>query len=282
MVRSIIVEAGATKSDWVVIDGNGNRLAQFRSRGINVSAMRMDEVKSVLSEVLDSEHINQDIKGVYIYVAGVVTEPIRAEIISHIQSVLPSAEVDVQDDLMGAARAVCGKQPGIVAILGTGSNACRYDGKSITRNVYSGGYILGDEGGAAALGKMFLSDYLKDIVPAQVAADFAREFDASYSAIVEGVYRSASPSGYLGSLAPFILQHMDDEYMARIIRCNLESFADRFLSKYETDRLPVGVVGGFAWACQDMLMLVLKERGIRLSRILKSPIDGLVDYHSGC
>ena len=282
MSYSIIVEAGATKSDWVIVDSQANRLKQFKGRGINVSAMRMEEVKAVLSESLESECVDLDVKGIYLYVAGVVTDPIRNEVISHVRSVSSISEIEVNDDLMGAARSVCGKQPGIVAILGTGSNACSYDGTSVTRNVYSGGYVLGDEGSAATLGKMFLADFIKGLVPSEVADDFAKGYDASYAAIVEGVYRSPSPSGYLGSLAPFIVKHKANPYIENLIRQNFLSFVERTLSKYDVDALPVGFVGGFAYACSDMLTPILKERGIRITRFLKSPIDGLIDYHSGC
>lgn len=282
MSYSIIVEAGATKSDWVVVDCHGNRVKQFKGRGINVSAMRMEEVKDILSEYLVTELVDYGIQGMYIYVAGVVTDAIRSEVSAYLQTISAIKEIEINDDLMGAARAVCGRNPGIVAILGTGSNACSYDGKTVTRNVYSGGYVLGDEGSAATLGKMFLSDYIKGLVPSEVADDFAKEYDASYAAIVEGVYRSSSPSGYLGSLAPFILKHKDNQYISNMIRQNFLSFFDRTLAKYDVEGLPVGFVGGFAYACRDLLAPILKERGIRITRILKSPVDGLVDYHSGC
>lgn len=277
----ILVESGATKSDWRVVNGDGTTIRQFLKSGMNVSTMKMDAILATISDTFKAEGLDLlGAKGFYLYTAGVVTDQIRKEIASHVQSISSIEDVDVQDDLMGAARAVCGREPGIAAILGTGSNACFYDGVSIHRNVYSGGFILGDEGSGARLGKLFLSDFLKGYVPDNVAEDFSKEFDSSYAAIVEGVYRSSSPSGYLGSLAPFILSHKDNGYIKNLIEGNFEAFIDRMLSKYDIYRYPVGLVGGFAWACRDILQPMLLERGIRVSNILKSPVEGLCGYHS--
>lgn len=277
----ILIESGATKSDWRVVNGDGATIRQFLKPGMNVSTMKMEDILATVTDAFETEGLNAlDARGFYLYTAGVVTDQIRKEIASHVQSILSIEDVDVQDDLMGAARAVCGREPGIAAILGTGSNACFYDGVSIHRNVYSGGFILGDEGSGARLGKLFLSDFLKGYVPDNVAEDFSKKFDSSYAAIVEGVYRSSSPSGYLGSLAPFILSHKDNGYIRNLIEGNFEAFIDRMLSKYDISRYPVGLVGGFAWACRDILQLMLLERGIRVSNILKSPAEGLCSYHS--
>ena len=277
----ILVESGATKSDWRLVDGNGNTVRQFLKPGMNVSTMRMEDILATITDAFETESLKAlDARGFYLYTAGVVTDQIRKEIAPHVQSISKISDIDVQDDLMGAARAVCGREPGIAAILGTGSNACFYDGSGIHRNVYSGGFILGDEGSGARLGKLFLSDFLKGYVPADVADDFTKRYDASYPAIVEGVYRSPSPSGYLGSLAPFILSHQDNEYIRNLIAGNFEAFIERMLSKYDVSRYPVGVVGGFAWACRDILQPMLLERGIRVSNILKSPVEGLCGYHS--
>ena len=277
----ILVESGATKSDWRVVNGDGATIRQFLKPGMNVSTMKMEDILATVTDAFETEDLNAlDARGFYLYTAGVVTDQIRKEIASHVQSISSIEDVDVQDDLMGAARAVCGREPGIAAILGTGSNACFYDGVSIHRKVYSGGFILGDEGSGARLGKLFLSDFLKGYVPDNVAEDFSKEFDSSYAAIVEGVYRSSSPSGYLGSLAPFILSHKDNGYIKNLIEGNFEAFIDRMLSKYDISRYPVGLVGGFAWACRDILKPMLLERGIRVSNILKSPAEGLCSYHS--
>ena len=275
----IIVESGATKSAWRILDAEGNIVREFFRMGMNVSTMRMEDVIGVISEAFLSEEL-YGCTEFYLYTAGVVTESVRKIISEHIRSISDIESIDVQDDLVGAARAVCGRQPGIVAILGTGSNACFYDGKSVSRNVYSGGFIIGDEGSAATLGKLFLSDFIKNLVPADVAEDFSKEFKSDYASIVEGVYRSESPSGYLGSLAPFIVRHKDNPYIRSLIYGNFEAFADRILLKYDVENYPVGVVGGFGYACREIVEPLMAAKGVRLSCIMKAPIEGLCKYHS--
>ena len=275
----IIVESGATKSDWRVLDRNGQEIKRFFRAGMNVSTMRTEDVKETLAEAISSEDLG-NAGGFYLYTAGVVTPEIGGELKDHIRSLSCIADIDIQNDLMGAARGACGHEPGIAAILGTGSNTCFYDGESLSQKVYSGGYVIGDEGSGASLGKRFLADYIKGLVPDPVASDFAREFDASYTGIVQGVYRSPSPSGYLGSLAPMILRHYDQPYVKNLVDRNFQDFIERSLLRYDVAAYPVGIVGGFGWACRDILRPLCEKAGIRISRFIKAPIEGLCDYHT--
>ena len=275
----LIVESGATKSDWRVISKDGKEMKRIIAEGVNVSTMRMDAIKNIISET--AGQLAQDgISEIYFYTAGVVTEDISSELKSVLNRTIPCAICDIQNDLTAAARAVCGHSTGIAAILGTGSNSCLFDGEKIIQRVYSCGYIIGDEGSAATLGKFFIADFLKGLVPAEVAADFASRYDSDYATIVQNVYSSeASPSGYLGSFAPFIMEHYSDEYIRELVEGNFRSFIRRSLKQYDTERYPVGVVGGFGYALKDIFAKVAEEEGVKISRFIKEPIDGLIDYH---
>ena len=274
----VIVESGATKSEWRVLDRDGREIKRFLRAGTNVSTMRMKEVKAMLTEAILSEGLEQ-VDGFYLYTAGIVTQEIHLELVEHLRSLSCLGEIDVQNDLMGAARGACGHEAGIAAILGTGSNTCFYDGESLSQKVYAGGYVIGDDGSGAALGKLFLADFIKGLVPDPLAADFAKEFDASYAGIVQGVYKSPSPSRYLGSIAPLILRHYDEPYAKALVDRNFQVFIDRSLLRYDVACYPVGIVGGFGWACQDILRPLCEKAGIRISRFVKSPIEGLCAYH---
>ena len=275
----ILVESGATKSDWRVLGEHGNVKNQAFLPGMNLSTMRMEDILGILSEAFDSGMFHGGIKGFYLYAAGVVTDSVRDKLTTYLRSRADIDDVDIEDDLTGAARAVCGHSPGIAAILGTGSNACFYDGTAVSREVYSGGYILGDEGSAATLGKLFLSDYLKGMVPENVAEDFRRSFDSTYTAIIDGVYHSASPSAFLGSLAPFIVSYMDVPYISGLIKGNFKAYIDRILTRYDVSKYPVGIVGSFGWACRDILVPMLEQSGITVSKVIKDPVDELCKYH---
>ena len=274
----VIIESGATKSEWRILSEDGTEKRRFLKGGTNVSSMQLSTVCETLENAMKEEHL-QEAKGIYLYTAGVVTEPIRDALVRTFRAFAAAAEIDIQNDLMGAARGVCGHESGIVAILGTGSNTCFYDGQTISQKVYSGGYVIGDEGSGAALGKLFLSDWIKDLVPAELRKKLEGEFDSSYSAIVDGVYHSSSPSGYLGSFVPLLLPHIDHPYVKGLIDKNFQDFIDRALARYDTAKYPVGIVGGFAWQLQDILNNLLDKAGIRVARFVKAPIDGLYRYH---
>lgn len=275
----IIVESGATKSDWRLISGGGEQLDRKLFSGINVSTSSMAHNVATLREGL-AAFARPELDGIYFYTAGIVTPEVKCLMEKEIRALARVGEIEIQTDLMAAARAVCGRGSGIVAIVGTGSNTCFYDGREVSQKVRSGGYIIGDEGGGAVLGKLFLADFIKGLVPAEVADDFAARFDSSYSGIVEKVYRSDSPAGFLGSLAPFILSHYGNDYVKSLVDGNFRSFIERALKSYDTERYPVGVVGGFAWACKDIFSRICEEEGVRLGAFLPEPIQGLLRYHS--
>ena len=274
----IIVESGATKSDWRKIDENGVLVSRSLHQGTNVSSMKMDKVKCVLAEGLKAIEASPDDK-FYLYTAGVVTDDIRKELMEHILSLVDFKDIDIQNDLVGAARGALGRQTGVAAIMGTGSNTCFYDGEQVSQSVYSGGFVLGDDGSGAVLGKMFINDYLKKLIPDDVARDFESKFDASYMSIVENVYRGSAPAAYLGGFAPFIVSHYDNPHIKYLVDTNFQNFIDRSLKAYDTETYPVGIVGGFAYACRDIFVPMCEKAGIRLAGIIKEPIEGLINYH---
>lgn len=277
----MIIESGATKSDWRIIGDDGQEAGRLLAQGTNVSTMQMAAIRTVITEacrkIKDGYGIPDEI---FLYTAGVLTPEIVDDLHGFLHEVFPSVRSDVQNDLTGAARAACGHNAGIAAILGTGSNSCQYDGEKIVKRVYSSGFILGDEGSAATLGKLFISDFLKGIVPAEIAEDFSSRYPSDYATIVENVYRSkASPSGYLGGFAPFIMEYYDNPYIKELVDGNFRAFIRRSIKQYEFEKYPVGVVGGFGHALKDIFQRIADEEGIRISCFYPAPIEGLIDYH---
>lgn len=274
----IIVESGATKSDWRVFDSEGNQVKRLLLPGMNVSSMNTEEVCGILSEGLASID-DGPVEAFYMYTAGVVTDEVRERLAASVTGRTHCPKVDIQNDLVGAARSLFGTGSGIAAIMGTGSNTCFFDGKSVSQKVYSGGFIIGDEGSASALGKMFLTDFLKNRIPDDVADAFRKEFDASYEGIVAGVYKSPSPAKYLGGLAPFIVSHYDHPVIKALVDRNFENFINRSLLAYDTAVYPVGVVGGFGFACRDIFLPLCEKAGLRIATFSPEPINGLIKLH---
>lgn len=286
----IIVESGATKTDWCAAALDRAPI-ETRTAGMNLATMPQDVIESIVREAVTSlkeKGLGGDVSEVHFYAAGLIVAegeriPRQVEGLDAVlKSLFPGAEMEYASDLLDAARAVCGHNPGVAAIMGTGSNSCLFDGVKVVKNVRSAGFILGDEGGGARLGKLFMADFLKGLVPEPVAGEFAADFKVDYMTVVQNVYRGEAPSKYLGSFAPWILERYETcEYVRDLVEQNFRDFIERALMQYDVRKYPVGVVGGFGYANREILKKVAEPYGIRFSTIIPAPIEGLVEYHLG-
>lgn len=276
----LIVDAGATKSAWKWVNDRGQVVTDLTLPGINLAhqAGLLEELlpAETYSRLVEAFATYPGLKEIHFYGAGLLAEP--AMLKAFFASRCPGADVEYASDLLGAARAVCQRERGIAAILGTGSNSCFYDGEKIVRNVRSAGYILGDEGGGVALGRQFMADFLKGLVPEPVAGEFAAAFPVDYLTVVKEVYRGERPAAYLASFAPWILERYGRcDYVTALVEENFRSFIRRCIRQYEP--APVGIVGGFAKANETILRKVFDEEGIVISSLLRDPTEGLICYH---
>ena len=267
----LIVESGATKTDWCLVEG-GKPVRRLQTPGMNLSTIAAEANASVFADAVESF---TNVDEVHFYAAGLLEFP--AELDRIFKDRFPGVRCEYASDLLAAARAACGHEAGLAAILGTGSNTCHYDGEKIVRNIHGGGFIIGDEGSAAALGRLFLADLVKDLVPEELVEAFSAFHEVDYASVVRNVYKSPAPSRYLGSLAPFILEHRGEPYVDALVERNFRDLFERTLVRY--DRLPVGVVGGFGCACRAELERLGAGYGLTFSRFIPSPMEGLVDYH---
>lgn len=279
----LIVDSGATGCKWDFVEG-GTVVDHLVTEGVNFAHQAGELSSGPLAELL-SRH--PEVSAVHFYGAGLITgpggelPPSAQEAERFLRRFFPEARLAFASDLLAAARAVCGHGPGIAGILGTGSNSCLYDGERIVRNVHSSGYILGDEGGGAALGRAFMADFLKGLVPGVLSEAFAAAFPVDYSTVVREVYKGARPAAYLASFAPWILAHYDSsDYVRQLVDGNFRAFIDRCLAQYDYKQYPVGIVGGFGKACEGIFRRIAEGYGIRISAIADSPLEGLKRYHS--
>jgi len=267
----LIVESGATKTDWCLMGPDGP-VDRLQTPGMNLSTIADEANAAVFAKAVDAF---ENVTEVHFYAAGLLEFPTRLDRI--FRERFPRASFEYASDLLAAARAACGHGEGVAAILGTGSNTCHYDGEKIVRNIHGGGFIIGDEGSAAALGRMFLSDLVKELVPEELAEAFAAFHEADYTSVVRNVYKNTAPSRYLGSLAPFLLERREDPYVKALIDRNFRDLFERALIRYGA--YPVGVVGGFGCACRAELERLGAGYGLTFTRFIPSPMEGLIEYH---
>lgn len=273
----IIAESGATKTDWRALHDDGT-VTSVQTEGLNPMMMSHEEMGRVIGSAIPA--VNPEgrrVERIFFYGAGLVSPEAGAALASILDLWCPFAEAELHTDMEAAGRAVFGDGEGVVAIMGTGSNSCLWQEGMIVRNIRPGGFILGDEGSGAALGRMFLSDHIKGLVPEDLACVFDKAFSLDYAAIVKGVYRSEAPSRFVASFARFVCDNRAHGYAAGLIERNLRDFMERSLARYGCAK--VGVVGSFGCACRDELERIGKEYGLEFVKFVSSPVDGLVGYH---
>lgn len=276
----LIADAGGTKCHWAVAAEGGNEI--ITTAGINPFTMPAAETARVLQEELLPKLGDREISEIYYYGAGYIAgSATTQELENTICSLFPAAKVEVRSDMLGAARGLCGHERGVACILGTGANSALYDGENIEVNVRPLGYILGDEGSGAYIGRMVVSDALKGLMPGEIVDALYSENNTSYVEIIENVYRRPNANRYLASFAPFAKRHLDWPEVARCVDRAFEAFAERNLLQYEgITSVPVHFTGGIAGAFEDRLRAVLGRYSITVGRIDASPIEGMVKYHT--
>ena len=281
----LIADSGSTKTDWVLIDGT-TVVARYLTQGINPFHQSGNDILTILRlELLpqlpsDRLQATDDALQIYFYGSGVrpELEPLMHRLLTE---VFPHSEVvSAHGDLLGAARAVCGNSPGVAAILGTGANSGLYDGTRIVQNTPPLGYILGDEGSGAVLGERFLNALYKGFLPATLLETFEHDQQMDMATVISRVYRQPMANRFLASLSPFISSHLDVPEVSQLVVDNFRSFFRRNVVQYQRPELPVGFVGSVAYYYQRQLQEAAAVEGFTVGSILKSPIEGLVQYHS--
>lgn len=279
----LIADSGSTKADWVLLEND--KRASFSTAGFNpffVDSTRVeDELKSdLIPDLADATDINS-ITEVHFYGAGCSSNE-RCEVIAKaLRHLFPEAGIFVEHDLLAAARALCGREAGIAAILGTGSNSCYYNGQEIVRNITALGYILGDEGSGGHMGRKLIKVYLNNEMPEELSKAFNKEYDLSTNDILTAVYSKTLPNRFLAGFSKFLSNHIDHEFCVETVNACLNKFFDRHICKYDQHKeLPLHIVGSVGYIFVEQLKQIAASRGIALGRVLKSPLEGLVEYHS--
>ena len=276
----LVADAGGTKCHWAVV--GGSTCGIISTSGINPVTMSTSQTSAVLRDELLPQLHDTQISEIYFYGAGCIYgAAATSELERTMHDVFPTAKIEIRSDMLGAARALCGRERGVACILGTGSNSALYDGVRIVSNVPPLGYILGDEGGGACIGRMVVADALKGLMPREIVEALYEECHTSYTDIIENVYRRPNANRFLASFVPFAARHIGKAEIARCVDRAFEAFAERNLLQYDgITSTPVHFTGGVAAAFGSRLRSVLGRYSIEVGRIEASPIDAMVKYHT--
>lgn len=271
----LIADSGSTKTDWCI-----DNAPIIHTTGINPFHLSTEDIQHILThELLPQLPKETSLSTIYFYGAGCTPEK-SVQLQKIFQQAFPQATIEISSDLLGAARALCGNQAGIACILGTGSNSCYYDGKEIASNVPPLGYILGDEGSGAVLGKRLVGDCLKKQLPDNLYHSFLATFNLTPATIIDRVYRQPQANRFLASLTPFLSKNRDVPEIHHLLVTCFTEFFQRNVMQYDYTNLPVHFVGSIAWYFQDEIKEAATNLGIQTGLFIKHPIERLKAFHS--
>lgn len=278
-IMYLIADSGSTKTDWALIDG-ATVAGRFKTQGINPFHQNEETMRQIIRTELLPQLDETAVVRVFFYGSGC-----RMEFVPLMQLIIgeafPHAQcIEAYGDLLGAARAVCGGTEGIACILGTGANSCLYDGERIVMNTPPLGYILGDEGSGAVLGKQFLNALFKNQLPASLRDDFLVTNSITMGDVIHRVYCQPLANRFLASVALYIHDHLDVPQLNQMVIDNFRNFFQLNVLQYGRSDLKVGAVGGMAYYFSDQLKTAAAMEGFDIGEVMRTPIRGLISYHS--
>ena len=277
----LVADCGSSKIDWCLLN-NGKVEKQVFTLGMNAVMLTEEEMRTRLADELAPEMAGYPIEEVYFYGAGCISPEVCGNVARAIQANIPDTKVvEVHTDLLAAARALCGRTPGIACIMGTGSNSCYYDGEKICDNVSPLGYILGDEGSGAVLGKLLIGDVLKNQLPKDLCEKFLQQYELDRMIIIRRVYKEPQGNRFLASITPFLIQNIDRPEIHALVLNSFKAFFVRNIQQYKNySELSVNFIGSIAYYYREVLEEAAAQCGCTVGSIIKSPMEGLIKFHT--
>jgi N-acetylglucosamine kinase-like BadF-type ATPase len=287
MSYQIIADSGSTKTDWVLVH-NDLIVVELTTQGLNPYSNSFDDVVLVIQQdvypLIKDKLKEAEIQSIYFYGSGCGNRDMQTLISDALKMVIPCSNIEVYHDMLGSARALCGREEGIACILGTGSNSCLYNGTEIVDSKPAPGYVLGDNGGGAHMGKQLLMDFINDEMPNGLKRVIETELSITIENIYENVYKRKLPNRYLASFMVFIKHELNgvySEYLTQLVENSFQTFFDKHILKYTlTSTKEIHSVGSVGFYFRENLHNVATKNGYTLGKVIKSPIVGLIEYHT--
>ena len=279
MAIKLIADSGSTKTEWCLLDGTKKKT--IITQGLSPYFLSAEQITHIIKRELYPGLKNIEPGEICFYGTGCSNPENKKLVKKAIQKVFPHANISVDHDLLGAARALCGHDKGIVCILGTGSNSCYYNGKKIIKNSPGLGYVLGDEGSGAYLGRKVIQYFLYNTFDPDLMDRFNATFNTNSDEILTAVYKKPLPNRYLASYAIFLAENRGHYMIENIIEDGFNDFFFSHVYKYrESWTLPLHFTGSIAFGFRDVLQEMCAAFELQLGRVIKKPIDGLIKFHS--
>ncbi len=274
----LIADGGSTKVDWAILDKNENPI-KFQTLGLNPNISTKIELLEILHQSNEILKYKNNISEIYFYGAGCSTTQSQGILTSVFKEIFKTTKISVSEDTDGAVYAST-KEESLVAIIGTGSNCCYFDGEKIHKNIASLGYIIMDDASGSYFGRQLIRDYFYKKMPEKFRADFKSKFNIDPNVIIENLYLHDRPNRYLATFAKFMADYKDTIYINQLVQKGFEDFFEYWIIPFSKDKtLPLYFVGSIAYFFSELLEKVANEHHLKIKGIIQKPIDSLITYH---
>ena len=277
----IIVDSGSTKTDWIAMDDGGNKLFETQTLGLNPQVLTEHILEERIINNYDLYQIRKEVTKIYFYGAGCGTEPPNKLLKKVFTPIFVNADINIKEDTYAAVYSCC--KPGekaIVSIIGTGSNCSYFDGNKIHQKITSLGYVLMDDASGNYFGRQLLRDYYFNIMPKELGIKFKNKFNLKAEFIKDSLYKKPNPNTYLAEFAKFLIENKDLKYSKELIKKGFTLFIENQINQFEnSNEVSLHFVGSVGFYLQENLKTVLESKGLKIGKVIKKPIDGLVSYH---
>ncbi|MBX7094564.1 MAG: hypothetical protein K1X56_07590 [Flavobacteriales bacterium] len=276
----LIADSGSTKTAWRLVKAD-QKILQFNTPGIHPLLQDESQIRTTIQSLFSIAGFpdSNTIKSIFYYGTGCSSTERSQPVFQCLSTLFPAAVIEVESDMLGAARGLCGHREAIACILGTGSNSCHFNGLHILHARPSLGYILGDEGSGAWIGKNVLRAFLYGELPAHLAEKLKTEYALKKDEIIKKIYSEPLANRYMASFSPFVYRNSADPYMHRLVKEGFLAFFNKHISHYQIKNLSINATGSIAFFYADIFRDVCNELGFTLGTITESPIAGLTLYH---
>lgn len=279
MSIKLIADSGSTKTAWCLLEGEKRK--KINTQGLSPYFLNGEQIEQIIASELKSKLRGIAPDEIFFYGTGCGNPGNVKMFKKALKNLFPNSAISVTHDLMGAAKALCGDQKGVACILGTGSNSCYYNGRRIVKNSPGLGFILGDEGGGSYLGKKVVQYYLYNTFDPDLMDRFNAKYNTNAAEILEAVYKMPLPNRYLAGFVPFLVENRGHFMIENIIEDSFNDFFFHHVYKYkESWTMPINFIGSVAYGFKDVLHEMCNTYELKLGKVIKSPLDGLIRYHS--
>ena len=277
----LVADSGSTKTNWIAINSEGKTHFKIDTLGLNPAVFSKETLFERIMSKDELKNIRIDVKNIFFYGAGCGTQTAVNYLRAIFENIFPNAEIEIYEDTIAAVKSLQTNSPGVVCILGTGSNCSYFDGKETHQKIVSLGYILMDLASGNYYGKQILKDFYYLKMPKDIAAKFEAQYDLSPDTIKENLYKKDNPNTYLAQIGRFLIENKHSDYAQKILKDGLRLFIENQVLQFEESKeVPIYFVGSIAHFLHDEIVEVLKEYDLSLGKIIRHPILTLAEDHA--